>query len=201
MLTLNSVCIKINNLALFDKQSISFLPGSIIYLKGKNGSGKTSLLRSIAGIQKISEGEITLGKNNIALDLLPKPYCHYIGHKTGIKLELSVYENINFWAKIYNSSEMVEAAIFYFKIQNIIHKKCYSLSAGQRQKVALARLFACNSMIWLLDEVENNLDNENRKLLNNLIISKANNGGIIIASSHNEPAIKSAIQINLDKNE
>jgi heme exporter protein A len=197
MLSLNSVWININKLGLIKDFSITFLPSAVVYLKGENGSGKTSLLRSIAGIQQLSMGYITLGKNNTPIEHFPKPYCTYIGHKTGIKPELNVYENIYFWARLYESTELVSAAIFYFKLEELANTKCYELSAGQKQKVALARLIACPSKLWLLDEVENNLDSESKLLLNNLIISKANSGGIIIASSHNETSINSALVINL----
>lgn len=201
MLSLNSISIETNKISLIKDISISFLPSAIVYLKGDNGSGKTSLLRVIAGIQKPSRGKITLGKNNTAIEDFPKPYCTYIGHKTGINPELTVYENIDFWAKIYNSSEATNAAIFYFRLEEVADTKCYELSAGQRQKVALARLLACSSQIWLLDEVENNLDADNKQLLKNLIISKADSGGIIIASSHNDPSIKSALIINIRDHE
>ena len=197
MLSLNSVCINTNKLNLIKDLSVTFLPSSIVYLKGKNGSGKTSLIRSVAGIQQLSLGQITFGKNNTPIEYFPKPYCTYIGHKTGIKPELTVHENIYFWAKTYGSTELVPAAIFYFKLEEFTDTKCYELSAGQKQKVALARLLACFSQLWLLDEVENNLDLDGKQLLNRLIVSKADSGGIIIASSHNETSIKSALTLNI----
>lgn len=193
MISLHSVFINTSEPELIKNLSITFLPSAIVYFRGKNGCGKTSLLRAISGIQRLSSGQITFGKNNILIEDLEKPYCVYIGHKTGIKPELTVIENIEFWAKTYNSPELVSAAIFYFKLKDYTHTKCYALSAGQQQRVALAKLLACSSYIWLLDEVENNLDVESKELLNNLIISKANNGGIIISSSHTESLIKSAL--------
>lgn len=196
MLSLSSVCINTSESELIKNFSITFLPNSIVYFRGKNGCGKTSLLRAIAGINRISSGQITFGKDNIPIEYLAKPYCVYIGHKTGVKLELTVIKNIEFWAKTYNSPELVSEAIFYFKLEDYIHTKCYALSAGQKQKVALAKLLACSSHIWLLDEVENNLDTNSRELLDNLITSKANNRGIIIASSHTEPLIQSALTID-----
>ena len=74
MLSLNSVCIKIHNLTLVRNFSVTFLPSAIVYLKGENGSGKTSLLRSIAGIQNLSLGNITFGKNNTPIEHIAKPY-------------------------------------------------------------------------------------------------------------------------------
>lgn len=198
MLSLNSISINTNNASLIKDMSLSFVQSAIVYLKGTNGSGKTSLLRILAGIQKPSKGYVTLGRKNILIEDFNKPYCTYIGHKTAIKPEFTVFENLHFWSKVYNSEETLNAAIFYFHLEELIDRKCYELSAGERQKVALARLLSCNSNIWLLDEVENNLDTNNKQLLNNLIISKANSGGIIIASSHNEPLVKSALILNLE---
>lgn len=197
MLSLTSVCINTNEAELIKNLSITFLPNIIAYFRGKNGCGKTSLLRAIAGIKKVSSGQITFGKNNTPIEEFPKPYCIYIGHKTGVKPELTVIENIEFWAQTYNSPELVSDSIIYFQLEEYIHRKCYTLSAGQQQKVALAKLVACSVQVWLLDEVEHNLDSSSKQLLTKLLISKANNGGIIIASSHNETLIKSALIIDL----
>ena len=192
MLSLHSVSLKLEDKELFKDISISFLPSSIIYIHGENGSGKTSLLRILASIQAASNGNITFGKSSRPISNLAKPYCTYIGHSLGIKLELTVLENIVFWAKIYNSSELVEAAIVYFQLQELLDKRCYELSAGNQKKVALARLIACQSKLWLLDEVDSNLDAANKKLLNNLIVTHADNGGIVFINSHNLPTIKTA---------
>lgn len=197
MLSLNSVCINTDKIELIKNLSVTFLPGAIVYLKGKNGCGKTSLLRTIGGIKQPTKGNITIGKNNTPIDYLPKPYCTYIGHHLGIKSDLTLYENLHFWAGLHGTAELVYASISYFKLEDFISIKCYELSAGQKQKAALCKLLCCPSRIWLLDEAENNLDDEAKYLLNNLIITKANNGGIVIASSHHETIIKSAMVIDL----
>lgn len=199
MLSLNSVSICYDKLCLINDLSVSFLPTAIVYLCGKNGSGKSSLLQTIAGIKKPSKGSITFGKNNTPIEFLPKPYCSYLGHNNAVKAELTVEENISFWAKFYDSAEMIAPAIFYFGLESLSSKRCFELSAGQRQKVALARLMACQSPLWLLDEVETNLDSENTSLFNQLVISKADSGGIIILATHHEQKIKSAISINIDE--
>ncbi|WP_395477013.1 heme ABC exporter ATP-binding protein CcmA [Rickettsia endosymbiont of Pantilius tunicatus] len=190
MLSFHQLKFSIYQKKLFDNLSITFLNSTITYIKGANGCGKTSLLRMVAGIMQPSNGNIfyrNLNINNIA-----KPYCTYIGHNLGLKLEMTVFENLKFWSEIYNSVETLDAAIHNFKLYDLLDEKCYTLSSGLQKVVALARLIACQSDLWLLDEVETNLSKENRDLLNNLIVMKANSGGIVLLSSHTENHIKSA---------
>lgn len=190
MLSFHQLKFSIYQKKLFDNLSITFLNSAITYIKGANGCGKTLLLRMVAGIMQPSNGNIfyrNLNINNIA-----KPYCTYIGHNLGLKLEMTVFENLKFWSEIYNSVETLDAAIHNFKLYDLLDEKCYTLSSGLQKVVALARLIACQSDLWLLDEVETNLSKENRDLLNNLIVMKANSGGIVLLSSHTENHIKSA---------
>ncbi len=196
MLSLEQLTFNIGKKKLFAGISISFLPSSIIYLHGSNGSGKTSLLRIISGLQVPSKGRVLY--RSLECKDLKKPYCNYIGHNNGLKLQLTVLEYLKFWSQIYDSLEALESAIYYFKLSSILHTKCHILSAGNQKKLALAKLMACQTNLWLLDEVEANLDQENKGLLYNLIISKANNGGIIILTSHSNIDIKTAEIIKLE---
>ena len=178
---------------------MSFLPSSIIYVQGKNGAGKSSFLKMLAGIQNPSNGKITFSRESLPISSLKKPYCTYIGHKYAIKPELTVYENISFWAKLYDSEILINVAVAYFDLIDIIDTKCYELSAGTQKRVALARLIACPSKLWILDEVDTNLDSENKSKLMRLILSHADNGGISFIASHSQPAIASAQVINFDE--
>ncbi|RTK93238.1 MAG: heme ABC exporter ATP-binding protein CcmA [Rickettsiales bacterium] len=198
MLSLQLLGFFIDEKSIFQNISISFLPCSIIHLKGKNGSGKTSLLRMLAGIQSPSSGTITFGKESLPISYLHKPYCTYIGHQLAIKQELTVLQNILYWAKLYDSEMLIGAALSYFQLQDVIDTKCFELSAGNQKKVALARLISCSSKLWLLDEVDTNLDSSNKEILLNLILTHANNGGIVIFASHNDLQFKTAQIINLD---
>ena len=195
MLSFEQLTFNIHQKTIFTNISMTFLPSSIIYLTGPNGCGKTSLLRMIANIQDPTAGNIVYRFTNC--NNLKKPYCNYIGHDNGLKPQITVLENLTFWARVHNSLETLESSIYYFKLHDILHEKCYKLSAGNLKKVAIAKLIACQSDLWLLDEVEANLDSENRSILNNLIISKANNGGIIFITSHTNPNIESAQILNL----
>jgi heme exporter protein A len=196
MLTVHNISYSINERKLFANISMSLLPSCVLYIKGSNGSGKTTLLRIMAGIIEPSSGQILCNLENIKD--IAKPYCTYIGHMSANKSEFTVLDNLKFWTGAYNSNEVLEAAIHYFRLQDILGRKYYELSEGNKKKVALARLLACQSDLWLLDEIDSNLDQENRDLLYNLIISKANNGGIIVISSHQkENAIKTADVLQL----
>lgn len=206
MLCLQNLTYFIHKRKLFNEINITFLPSSITYINGSNGSGKTSLIRMIAGIQSPTSGKIYLGMKPkytnlnspwIYSDNYTTPYCTYIGHNLGLKLDYTVYDNLKFWSKIYNSETAFEASLHYFNLFDILYNKCYTLSAGMKKKVALSKLLSCQSNLWLLDEVESNLDEENQKLLYNLIITKANNGGIILLTSHSNIAIQSAQIFNL----
>lgn len=195
MLSLHQLTFNIEQRNLFDL-NITLLPSAITYIKGANGCGKSSLLRMIAGIMQPSSGNIYY--KNSSINNIAKPYCTYIGHNLGLKLEMTVFENLKFWLEVYNSAETLQAAVHYFKLHNLLDEKCYSLSSGMQKIVAVARLVACQSDLWLLDEVETNLSKENRDLLNNLIAMKANSGGIVLLSSHLENSIKSAQTLQLD---
>ncbi len=195
MLSFEQVTFIIEQKSIFTNISVTFLPSSIVYLQGANGCGKTSLLRMVSNLQDPTSGSVVYRSLNCKY--LKKPYCTYIGHNLGLKSQITVLEHLKFWSTIYDSLETLESSIYYFKLYNILHEKCYRLSAGNQKKVALAKLIACQSNLWLLDEVEANLDQENKELLYNLIISKANNGGVILLTSHSNIDIKSAQIINL----
>lgn len=197
MLTSNQITLSINNNVVFSNISLTFLPSSITYITGPNGSGKTSLLRMFAGIQKPSGGYLSFGKKAVMQKSIPKPYCVYIGHHNALKLELTVLENLLPWAGFYNSQQAIAAALHFFKLTEQVNRKCYELSAGNKQKVALARLLVCHSKLWLLDEVDQSLDQQNRELLDQMIISKADTGGIIIMTTHEKPRIKTATILNM----
>jgi len=192
MITFQEVKYTIRNITIFKNISITILPSAIIYLTGNEKSGKTSLLRMIAGIQSPTNGRIYHRFVN-------KPHCAYIGHELGVNPQMTVFENLKFCSEIYDSLETLEASIHYFKLQNILDIKCYKLSKSELIKVSLSKLISCQSNIWLLDEVESNLDidKETKDLLQNLILSKANSGGIVLITTKYGKSIESAQVLNI----
>jgi heme exporter protein A len=196
ILTIENLSLQYDKKQIFAPISLSLLPGSIVFLSGKNGSGKTSFLRMIAGIIALQgEGRILI--NDIPISELPKPYLNFIEHQIAVLDHLTILENLEFWSVAYGSEIMIPSALSYFKLTEMMDQKSSELSAGNKKKVALARLACCDSDLWLLDEVEVNLDEENRALLYNMIAIKANNGGIVIISSHTKPPFENMISISL----
>ncbi|MFV9875460.1 MAG: heme ABC exporter ATP-binding protein CcmA [Rickettsiales endosymbiont of Dermacentor nuttalli] len=180
MLSCSNLTVESNYNTLFKDLGFSLLPGSLLILRGNNGSGKTTLLKLIAGITSPTKGSIVLEYYN-EFNLI-----NYIGHKNALKTELSVIDNLIFWSELYQTPELILPALTYFGLMDIQNIPCYRLSAGWQKKVALARLMACHSYIWLLDEPENNLDNASKQLLYNLIETRVSQKGIVIIASHNK---------------
>lgn len=196
MLSIEELSMKIDKKKLISDLSVTFLPGSITYIVGKNGSGKTSLLKTIAGLKKIQSGKISFFGEE--LDRICRPYCLYIGHNLGFEEDMKIIDQLEFWASSYNSTEMIEAAVHYWDLDEYIEDYPSSLSAGNKKKLALSRLTCCYSDLWLLDEVETNLDDNNLRFLQHAIISKANSGGTIIITTNSSDRIKQSQTIKLE---
>jgi heme exporter protein A len=196
ILTIENLSLEYDEKQIFAPISLTLLPGAIVFLSGKNGSGKTSFLRMIAGIISLQENSKVM-INDVPIFELSKPYLNFIEHQIAVIDHFTVLENLEFWSRVYNSEIMIPSALSYFNLTDIMDQKCSELSAGNKKKVALARLSCCDSNLWLLDEVDVNLDEENKSLLHNMIAIKANNGGIIIMSSHNKPPFENVINLKL----
>jgi len=187
MLTVENLSLYKNDKKIFANLGFSLFVGSALIVVGKNGAGKTSLLKIIAGISKESKGNILWDGENI--ENFRNDFngdLQFIGHKNFLKPELTVLENIVFYAKLADSEMSVAAAIKFFKLEEKINEKIKNLSAGWQKKVLLAKLLACPATIWILDEPSNNLDEDGKKLLYGLIQTKLENNGVVILSTHDE---------------
>lgn len=184
MLTCENLCIK-NSSGDYLIKNLSFtaLAGCLVIIRGSNGSGKTSLLRALGGIFTPNSGSITV--HGLDLEELQKPFANYISHDLAIDPELTIRQNLSYWAELYNSAQLIPAAINYFNLDATADEKCKNLSAGQKKLAAAARLLACYADIWLLDEVENNLDKYHLSLLHGCISTRVNQGGIVFMTTHN----------------
>ena len=171
-----------------------------LMITGKNGSGKTTLLRIITGILQASTGTVTLDKKNIHDDYTQyKKFIVYLGHKNALYDDLTVEQNLHFWAKLRNTTELLLATIHFFNLIDILHIKCVKLSAGWKKRVALSRLMLANADIWILDEPYVNIDKEFQKILHNLFITRMQQQGILILTSHNIITMENMHHLNLEQ--
>lgn len=158
--------------------------GSLLLLKGSNGSGKTSLIKILTGLMAPAEGQI-LWKNEPIKDNQDfRRELMYIGHKSGVKQDYTVEENITFWAKLYGTEMLVPAACKFYDLTPYKDVPAAQLSAGWQRKLALARLIVVPCRLWLLDEPTNFLDEDAVLLTASLIESRVKQGGIVVVASH-----------------
>ncbi|WP_456743781.1 heme ABC exporter ATP-binding protein CcmA [Bradyrhizobium sp. USDA 4354] len=164
--------------------------GEALAVTGRNGSGKTSLLRLIAGLLVPAGGTIALDGGDGELTLAEQ--CHYLGHRDALKPALSVAENLSFWAD-FLGGERFEATDSLAKVglDHAIHLPAAFLSAGQRRRLSLARLLTVRRPVWLLDEPTTALDVAGQDMFGSLMREHLAAGGIIIAATHAPLGIES----------
>ena len=176
-----------NEQVLFKGLNLSLSPETILFLQGENGSGKTSLLRILCGFRLADEGEVRWGEKSISS--VPEYFenISYVGHKNGIKDELTVEENLNLMRSMATASniktEDVLKQIGLFKRSDVLARQ---LSAGQKRKLALARLMMTENSFWVLDEPFTSLDTATVKFFEQLIKQHIMRGGMLILTSHHE---------------
>lgn len=185
----NLKCIRGTRL-LFKGLNFSAMPGELIELRGENGSGKTSLLRILSGLATPAEGEVRWHGTNIRS--LGEDYFRavaYLGHQNGVKDELSAIENLRIANGVAGnalSKPQAQAALEQVGLSRPQNLPVRALSAGQRKRLALARLLTSKTTLWLLDEVLTSLDDSAIKLSRQFIGDHLTNGGIAIVATHQE---------------
>lgn len=158
--------------------------GEALAVTGRNGAGKSSLLRLIAGLLLPAGGAIHLDGGDDECTLAEQ--CHFVGHRDGLKPALSVKENLEFWSGFLGGEPGLglDASLDALKIAHLAELPASYLSAGQRRRLALARLVATKRPIWLLDEPTSALDTQAQDLLRQLLTAHLQGGGIIVAATH-----------------
>jgi len=199
VLTCDSLTLIKNNKTIFKDLSFALSTGSTLVITGGNGSGKTSLLKIIAGIIKPQAGKIFWGDfavTQIADDFYGD--MQFIGHKNFLKSQLSVKENIEFYAKLSDTQMAMSSALSFFDLNEIAEEKVKNLSAGVQQRVRLSLLLACPATLWLLDEPSNNLDQFYKEKLHGLIKTRIKEQGMVLLATHDSQFYDLGIKINIE---
>lgn len=183
-LQLRELVVAREGVGMLPAMSLSVAAGEILLVRGRNGSGKSSLLKTMAGLLKPASGEVCWGEHALGRHPMYPAGLLYLGHRRGVDSSLSVQQNVAFWAKAYRQRELLDVALHYFDLEDIAQVPVHTLSAGWQQRVALARLIAQPGALWLLDEPTANLDEEGLALLHSLIQTRCEQGGIVVVASH-----------------
>lgn len=156
--------------------------GQALVLHGPNGIGKTTLLRTIAGLQPALAGQIAVDPEAVA----------YAAHADGVKAVLSVAENLAFWAAAHGGGE-VAAALAAMNLQALADRRAGQLSAGQRRRLGLARLLVTGRPIWVMDEPTVSLDAASVVLFAGVLRGHLATGGSALIASHIDLGLKAAM--------
>lgn len=161
--------------------------GEIVLLQGSNGAGKTTVLRTCAGLLAVTSGEAVVLGNDLCVDRRSmRPRIGLLGHATGLYDELTVSDNVRFWAKAARADdEDATAAMTRLGLDGRLRDVAVGrLSAGQRRRVSLAAMIARRPELWLLDEPHAGLDHEARDLVDELVREAAAHGATVLMASH-----------------
>jgi heme exporter protein A len=155
--------------------------GELLAITGPNGAGKSTLLRLVAGLLRPAAGEIRLEPES---DTGVSAAIHYLGHLDALKPALTVADNLGYWRRVYGGDGDIEAALDKVGLAHLIDLPAGRLSAGQKRRVALARLLVAERPVWLLDEPATALDAAAEAMLGALIAAHLGGGGLAMAATH-----------------
>ena len=197
--------LKINNLScqrgynlLFENLSFELNSGEVLKISGPNGSGKTSLMKILAGLNSYEIGSIEYGNIKINSEKYNLDFL-YLGHLAALSPELSCLENLKYTAHLGNNNLNLDFSDALTKVglEKFENELVGKLSAGQKKRIALSLLFITQSKVWLLDEPFSALDSQAIKIIESRIEEHCNSGGLCILTTHQECSIENIKEISL----
>lgn len=177
---------------LFNDLTFELAPGEILHIKGENGTGKTSLLRILAGLALPVCGETTFdGYDCYKYRSEYNEQLAFMGHKLGIKLELTPVENIHSYCELAKSrtEQQVLDVLEKVGLYGFEDMYCNQLSAGQKRRVALAQAILSETRLWILDEPFTSLDVSGVEFFLQMIQQHVARGGMVLLTTHQEVSL------------
>lgn len=174
-LSVKDLTISRGGVPVLERLSFDLPPGQALVLRGPNGIGKTTLLRTLAGLQPALAGTVTGDVDMIA----------YAGHADGIKPTLTVHENLTFWARVFGVSD-IEPAIAAFDLAELADRAAGTLSAGQKRRLGLARMLVTGRPVWIMDEPTVSLDIQSVARFAGVVREHLGQGGSALIATHTD---------------
>lgn len=173
LLAVRDLAVARGGLRLVESLNFTLEPGRALVLRGPNGLGKTTLLRSLAGLQPVVAGKVIADPDSLA----------YAGHADGLKPALTVAENLHFWSAVFGGAA-IEPALAAMNLTDLAGRPAHMLSAGQKRRLGLARLMVTGRAVWLLDEPTVSLDTASVALFAAMLRDHLGQGGAAIIATH-----------------
>jgi len=183
---------------LFENLSFELNSGEVLKVSGPNGSGKTSLMKILAGLSSFETGSIDYDDTKINSERYNLDFL-YLGHLAALSPELSCLENLKYTMRLGNDNLDLDFSDALKKVglEKFENELVGKLSAGQKKRIALSLLFITQSKVWLLDEPFSALDSKAIKVIETRVEDHCNSGGICILTTHQECNIKNLKEISL----
>ncbi len=186
LLSVANLAVSRAGLPVLEGLDFSLDAGCAIVLRGPNGIGKTTLLRTLAGLQPALAGSVSVRPETMA----------YAGHSDGVKSTLTVTENLKFWACVHATGQ-IDAALAQMNLRQLANRAAMSLSAGQKRRLGLARLLVTGRPIWVLDEPGVSLDAASVARFARAVRAHLATGGAALIATHIDLGFDEAESLDL----